>query len=124
MTTPRLHSSGVSIDVPIASEYEQILTSEALAFLHELHQRFDARRRELLAKRVERQKAIDAGQLPNFLPETESIRKADWKVAPIPAKARAVSLPIPELLPVTTQTLPVIVIKLQPLNAVMSDLGN
>ena len=85
MTTPRLHSSGVSIDVPIASEYEQILTSEALAFLHELHQRFDARRRELLAKRVERQKAIDAGQLPNFLPETESIRKADWKVAPIPA---------------------------------------
>ena len=34
---------------------------------------------------MERQKAIDAGELPNFLPETESIRKADWKVAPIPA---------------------------------------
>ncbi len=32
-----------------------------------------------------RQKAIDAGQFPTFLPETESIRKADWKAAPIPA---------------------------------------
>jgi malate synthase len=85
MTTPRLHPSGITIDVPVVSEYEQILTPEALAFLHELHQRFDARRRELLAKRAERQKAIDAGQLPDFLPETENIRKADWKVAPIPA---------------------------------------
>ncbi len=31
-----------------------------------------------------RQRAVDAGQLPGFLPETETVRKADWKVAPIP----------------------------------------
>jgi len=85
MTTPRLHPSGISIDVPVVAEYEQILTPEALAFLAELHQRFDPRRRELLASRVERQKRIDAGQLPDFLPETVDIRKGDWKVAPIPA---------------------------------------
>ena len=85
MTTPRLHPSGISIDVPVIAEYEQILTPEALAFLAELHQRFDTRRRELLASRVERQKRIDAGQLPDFLPETVDIRKGDWKVAPIPA---------------------------------------
>ena len=85
MTTPRLHPSGISIDVPVVAEYEQILTPEALAFLAELHQRFDPRRRELLASRAERQKRIDAGQLPDFLPETVDIRKGDWKVAPIPA---------------------------------------
>src|SRR5665213_2406031 len=85
MTTPRLHPSGISIDVPVVAEYEQILTPEALAFLAELHQRFDPRRRELLASRVERQKRIDAGQLPDFLPETVDIRKGDWNVAPIPA---------------------------------------
>jgi malate synthase len=85
MSTTRLHPAGISIDLPVAAEYEQILTPEALAFLVELDQRFDARRRELLAQRAVRQKAIDAGQFPDFLPETEHIRKADWKAAPIPA---------------------------------------
>src|SRR5262249_44713500 len=27
----------------------------------------------------------DAGQLPDFLPETTSVRESEWKVAPIPA---------------------------------------
>src|SRR5580692_6310767 len=85
MTTPRTQTAGVAIDVPVAPEYEQILTLEALTFLAELHRRFDGRRRQLLADRAVRQQAIDAGQFPTFLPETESIRKADWKVAPIPA---------------------------------------
>jgi malate synthase len=64
---------------------ESILTAEALAFLAELHRQFEERRRELLQKRVVRQERIDAGQLPGFLSETESIRRADWKAAPIPA---------------------------------------
>jgi malate synthase len=85
MTTPRTQTAGVAIDVPVAPEYEQILTLEALTFLAELHRRFDGRRRQLLADRAVRQQAIDAGQFPTFLPETENIRKADWKVAPIPA---------------------------------------
>ena len=38
-----------------------------------------------MAARVERQNAIDAGQLPDFLPETAHIRASDYKVAPIPA---------------------------------------
>lgn len=84
MTAPSNNPAAIVFDVPIAPEYNQILTPEALAFLLELHERFDNRRRELLAARVERQKAIDAGQLPNFLPETEAVRKGDWKVAPIP----------------------------------------
>jgi malate synthase len=62
-----------------------ILTAESLAFLRELHHRFDAQRRELLEMRAKRQELIDAGELPDFLPETESIRQAHWTVAPIPS---------------------------------------
>src|SRR5205807_9830853 len=40
---------------------------------------------ELLARRVARQRRLDAGERPDFLPETRSVREADWTVAPIPA---------------------------------------
>src|SRR6185437_12162882 len=32
-----------------------------------------------------RQAALDAGQKPDFLPETKHIRESDWRVAPIPS---------------------------------------
>jgi len=83
MTVPQ-SSRAISIEAPAHPNAESVLTPEALRFLTELHHRFDARRLELLEKRVARQQAIDAGQLPDFLPETASIRKAEWKVAPIP----------------------------------------
>ncbi|GAB5374113.1 MAG: malate synthase A [Acuticoccus sp.] len=69
----------------MAARYDEILSDEALAFLAGLHRAFNARRKELLDARVVRQKAIDAGALPDFLPETKDIRDGDWKVAPIPA---------------------------------------
>jgi len=62
----------------------EILTPEAQALLQELHRRFDARRRELLDRRVGRQREIDSGKLPDFLPETREIRESEWTVAPIP----------------------------------------
>ena len=58
---------------------------DALAFLADLHRRFNARRRALLARRAERQKLFDAGELPDFLADTSAIREGDWSVAPIPA---------------------------------------
>jgi malate synthase len=64
---------------------EQILTSEALAFLAELHERFDERRLQMLEARIERQKRFDAGELPGFPEETRAIREGDWKVGEIPA---------------------------------------
>ncbi|HEX4985415.1 MAG TPA: malate synthase A [Burkholderiales bacterium] len=70
---------------PITPEYAQILTGDALDFLAKLHRRFDARRLELLARRAQRQNEIDAGKLPDFLPETKAIREAQWQVAPVPA---------------------------------------
>jgi malate synthase len=62
----------------------QILTPEASYFLTKLAREFEARRQELLARRAARQQRIDAGQLPDFLPETAHIREAEWTVAPIP----------------------------------------
>ena len=65
--------------------YEQILTPEATAFIEKLELEFGERRNELVAARAERQKAIDAGESPDFLSRTANIRNSDWKVAPIPA---------------------------------------
>ena len=77
--------SGVEIRAAASPRADEILSPPALAFLADLHRRFDARRRELLARRAERQKRFDAGELPDFLIETRAIREGDWKVAPIPA---------------------------------------
>ena len=63
---------------------DEILTPEAANFVAMLEREFGARRRELLAKREERKKRLDAGELPDFLPETREIRESDWTVAPIP----------------------------------------
>ena len=79
-----LAKEGIEVLGPIGPEYDEILTSEALRFVASLQRTFGARREELLARRVEAQKKIDSGLLPDFLPETEEIRKGDWKVAPIP----------------------------------------
>ena len=72
----------VPSNVPGAAD---ILAPEALAFIGELHDLFDARRLELLERRIERQARFDAGELPDFPEETRHIRDADWTVAPIPA---------------------------------------
>lgn len=69
----------------IHPQFDRILTPEALAFVAALDERFNDRRQELLQKRVVRQARLDAGEMPNFLPETAEIRSSDWQVAPIPA---------------------------------------
>lgn len=64
---------------------DEILSPEALAFVVDLERRFGARRRELLAARAARQARLDAGETPDFLAETKSVRDSDWTVAPLPA---------------------------------------
>jgi malate synthase len=77
--------SGIAVRGKLGPRFEEILTPEALAFLGELHRRFDKTRLALLAARAARQKQFDKGVLPDFLAETKSIRDdASWKVAPIP----------------------------------------
>jgi malate synthase len=76
--------AGVQINAPVSAEYATILTPEALELVAKLHRAFEPRRKELLKKRVERQARIDAGEMPDFLPETKHIREGDWKIAPLP----------------------------------------
>jgi malate synthase len=76
---------GVKIRAAITPEFAQILTPEAVAFVAKLCRKFEPRRQELLAARVERQKQFDAGKTPDFLPETANIRSSDWTIAPQPA---------------------------------------
>jgi malate synthase len=76
---------GVEFLAPITDSYAEILTPEAVAFVVDLQRAFNKRRKDLLAARQERQKRIDAGEKPNFLAETKSVREAEWTVAPLPA---------------------------------------
>lgn len=76
---------GLTINGAITPEFDEILTPEAMAFVEKLEAALGERRRELLARRDARQAAIDAGEFPDFLPETAVIRESDWTVAPIPA---------------------------------------
>jgi malate synthase len=77
--------NAIQIHGALPDSYKEILTSDVQKLLVDLHRLFDARRQGLLASRSVRQRAIDAGKLPDFLPETEEIRKSRWTVAPIPA---------------------------------------
>ena len=61
-----------------------VLTGAALDFLAELHDRFDARRRQLLNRREERQARFDTGELPNFREDTRHIRDGEWTIGAIP----------------------------------------
>jgi malate synthase len=79
---------GVELRAPVPGRGEEILTREALAFVAELQRRFDPKRQELLGRRAERQARIDAGELPDFLPETREIRESEWRVAPVPVDLR------------------------------------
>ena len=77
--------NGLTIQGHFDYAYVSILTDKALEFLIQLHEHFNKRRKDLLEERKERQKTIDAGQLPDFLPQTRFIRESDWVVAPLPA---------------------------------------
>ncbi|MDO8786969.1 MAG: malate synthase A [Sulfuritalea sp.] len=76
--------AGIQVNAPITAEYARILTPQALALVAKLHRAFEPRRQELLKARVARQARIDAGDMPDFLPETKHIRDSDWKIAPLP----------------------------------------
>ncbi len=77
--------AGMEIKAPLHTGFDTVLTDEALALVAALHRQFEPRRKELLARRVERTKRLDAGERPDFLAETRNVRDGDWKVAPVPA---------------------------------------
>jgi malate synthase len=70
---------------PVTPAFAEILTEPALEFVAKLDRHFRSTREELLARRVRVQAEIDAGGLPDFLLETEAIRRGTWRIAPVPA---------------------------------------
>ena len=76
--------SGVEVRGPVEGRFAEVLTDAALEFVADLQRSFDARRRELVEARAGRVARWNAGQLPDFLPETQRVRDGDWQVAPPP----------------------------------------
>ncbi len=68
----------------VTSEFEEILTQDAIHFIVDLEREFRTKRKKLLEQRQFRQASIDAGEMPNFLPHTKPIREAGWKVNEVP----------------------------------------
>lgn len=80
-----MDKNGIEVQGEMTPEFEEILTPDALRFVANLHREFAYTRATLLEKRSIRQAEIDAGQMPDFLAETEHIRNdPGWNVAPIP----------------------------------------
>ncbi|MGA8604811.1 MAG: malate synthase A [Thermoplasmata archaeon] len=64
---------------------EEVLSSDAVAFLVSLDRQFERRRRELLTNRGEFRRILSAGSRPEFPTETAENRARDWSVPPPPA---------------------------------------
>ena len=65
MSRPR---SVVTVLANVPAAHAHILSEPALEFLAMLHRQFHERRHGLLALRDQRQKRLDAGEMPTFLP--------------------------------------------------------
>ena len=76
--------AGMEIKGEIQPGFDAILTPDALALVAKLSRAFEPQRKQLLAARAERAARMDAGERPDFLPDTAHIRHGDWKIAPIP----------------------------------------
>jgi malate synthase len=77
-------TTGIEVIGKIKPFYAEILTEEALQFVEKLERQFGNRRLELLQNRIQRQKELNNGVLPQFLTETMGIRDGDWTIAPLP----------------------------------------
>jgi malate synthase len=77
---------GIQLPPEQPNLHDRILTPQAMAFVAHLHRKYEARRRELMRKRVERQARLDSGKATlGFIPETRPIRESQWTIAPVPA---------------------------------------
>jgi len=81
-TTPTATGPRIEVTGRLGERYDEILTTEALAFVTELHHRFSGRRHDRLADRMRRRFEIGNGHDPQFRSDTAHIRDdATWRVA-------------------------------------------
>jgi malate synthase len=74
----------VQLKGPVEGRAAEVLTPQALDFVAQLQREFGERRLELLRLRDERQKRLDAGEQPQFLVTTSTVRDSEWTVAKAP----------------------------------------
>ena len=79
-----LQTEGIEVRGVVSTQLAEILTPDAVRFVAKLVRNFSVTRESLLQKRVERQAEIDSGVMPDFLPETEELRRDSWTVAAVP----------------------------------------
>ncbi len=85
MKTILIKGAGIEVSGPEVPDLDHVVTTDALAFVAALVRRFGPTRDTLLARRVEAQRRLDAGGMPDFEPDTARVREASWSVAPAPA---------------------------------------
>jgi len=85
LTSAGAVATRLRVHAPAHPAADRVLSTEALDFVEGLCIRFMPERERLLEARVQRQARINAGELPDFLPETAAIRAGDWKIESIPA---------------------------------------
>lgn len=83
-----LQPEGIEFRGELPAASARVLTLPAVRFVADLARHFEGTRRDLLRRRVDRQREIVDGHMPDFLAATAKVREADWKVAPIPGTSR------------------------------------
>jgi malate synthase len=79
------NAPGIKVIGGAVPHADEVLTTEALTFVAGLHRAFNPRRLRLLGDRGERQARFEAGELPDFLPNTAHVREdSSWRVAATP----------------------------------------
>ena len=78
-------TTGVDLRGAMEPGFDEVLTTDALAFVVELQHRFGPTREELLRARAERRQRLAQGGALDFLEETRDVRESDWQVAPAPS---------------------------------------
>jgi malate synthase len=75
---------GLEVLGPVSAQQSEILTPGALEFFCALEREFNPSRLNLLHLRKQRRQAIERGERPALLPETQPVREGQWRVAPVP----------------------------------------
>lgn len=77
-------TSRLSFNAKSVPHQARLFTPQFMSYFADLCERFMPRHAELLDTRSKRQQRIDAGELPDFDPNTQTIREGDWHIRPLP----------------------------------------
>jgi malate synthase len=83
-----MRAAAVEVRAPSDQAFPDVLTPEALDFLTRLHQEVEPERQSLLELRGEVAERLRHGGTFDFLGDTASVRRSEWRVAEVPDDLR------------------------------------